>query len=100
MLCSCVDHRNRMSRSIILVVVILILSIISIYSYSIRKYNKLALKPSYLYNSKLNNDQSSTLMISSDNDDDMFQEKLRKWFLLNYNVRPEIYLHLLKIFLH
>ena len=81
-------------------ILLVLLNIFSTYSYSINSYTKLSLKSSHLFQSKLNNDisQSSTLMISSDNDDDVFQDKLRKWFLLNYNVRPEIYFASVKDF--
>ena len=84
----------------IILLLLLILNAKYIYSYRINTYNKISsslLKKTSSSNTDLyqlkssNNDNispSSTLIVNNNNDT---HDKLRKWFLLNYNVRPEIY---------
>ena len=87
----------------IILILLLILNAKNIYSYRINPYNKIlssssSLKKtssSNLYQSKSSDNitpssssTTTTLIVNNDNDT---HDKLRKWFLLNHNVRPEIY---------
>jgi len=73
-----------------LIFLLILNSIISINTY-IFNNNKVFLKRNSknIHSSTLYQSNSNTLVVNSDND--IIQEKLRKWFLLNYKVRPEVY---------